>query len=241
VTLQYALERGIEAEFQLEDSELATELMPDPDERGRTLFTESAEGGAGILRRIASEPDALARAAQKALEICHFDTDGADNKPDCVQACYDCLLSYGNQLHHQQIDRHLVRDFLMRLARAVTAQKPRVKAEDLDRKSTSTLERDFLQYLKARGLRLPTEAQHRISALKVCPDFAYRLDNGAAVAVFTDGPAHDAVSVAERDAAAVERLLDAGWEVVRFRYDDDWDEIVRTYEWVFGKIKETVQ
>lgn len=241
VTLQYALERGIEAEFQLEDSELSTELLPDPDERGRMLFTESAEGGAGVLRRIAAEPAALARAARKALEICHFDAAGVDVKPDCVQACYDCLLSYGNQLHHTKIDRHVVRDYLLRLSAAGTTQKPRVQVEDLDRQSTSTLERDFLSYLKERGLRVPTEAQRRIDALKVRPDFAYRLDSGVAVAVFIDGPVHDAESVAERDAAAEERLYDAGWEVVRFRYDDDWDAVAGGHEWVFGKIKETAQ
>ncbi|CRZ16949.1 DEAD/DEAH box helicase [Mycolicibacterium neworleansense] len=241
VTLQYALERGIEAVFQLEDSELSSELLPDPQEHGRTLFTESAEGGAGILRRIVSEPDALARAARKALDICHFDPDGTDTNVDCVQACYDCLLSYGNQPHHEQIDRHLVREILMRLAGAATTQKPRAKAEDLERQSTSILERDFLEYAKTRGLRLPTEAQRKIDALKVRPDFAYRLDNGLAVAVFLDGPVHDAESVVERDAAAEERLLDAGWEIVRFRYDDDWDAIVRGHEWVFGKLKETAQ
>lgn len=240
-TLQYALERGIEAEFQLEDSELSTERLPDPKEHGRTLFTESAEGGAGILRRIAAEPEAIARAARRALEICHFDADGNDVNPDCVQACYDCLLSYGNQYHHTQIDRHLVRDILMRLARAVTTQKQRAQLEDLDRQSTSAMEHDFLTYIKERGLRHPTEAQRRIDALKVRPDFAYRLDNGVAVAVFVDGPIHDAESVAERDRAAEERLFDAGWEVVRFRYDDDWDEIVRSHEWVFGKIKEPAQ
>lgn len=241
VTLQYALERGIEAEFQLEDSELSTELLPDPDERGRMLFTESAEGGAGVLRRIAAEPDALARAARKALEICHFDAVGADVKPDCVQGCYDCLLSYGNQLYHTKIDRHIVRNYLLRLAGAITSQKPKAQVEDLDRQSTSTLEHDFLVYLKERGLRVPTEAQRRIDALKVRPDFAYRLDSGVAVAVFIDGPVHDAESVAERDAAAEERLYDAGWEVVRLRYDDDWDAITRNHEWVFGTIKETAQ
>jgi superfamily II DNA/RNA helicase/very-short-patch-repair endonuclease len=240
-TLQYALERGIEAEFQLEDSELSTERLPDADERGRTLFTESAEGGAGVLRRIAAEPDAMARAARKALEICHFDADGNDVNPDCVQACYDCLLSYANQYHHTHIDRHLVRDILLRLSRAATIQKQHVKIEDLDRQSTSTLEHDFLAYIKDRGLRLPTEAQRRIDALGVRPDFAYRLDSGVAVAVFIDGPVHDAQSVAERDTAAEERLFDAGWEVVRFRYDDHWDEIARSHEWVFGKIKEPAQ
>ena len=158
-----------------------------------------------------------------------------------MQGCYDCLLSYGNQLYHTKIDRHIVCDYLLRLARAITSQKAKAQFEDLDRQSTSTLEHDFLGYLKARGLRVPTEAQRRIDALKVRPDFAYRLDSGIAVAVFIDGPVHDAESVAERDAAAEERLYDAGWEVVRFRYDDDWDAVAGGHEWVFGKIKETAQ
>ena len=76
----FALERGIEAVFQLEDSELDSELLP-PDDgpRDRMLFTESAEGGAGVLRRLQAEQDALAQAAREALRIAHFDPDtGAD-------------------------------------------------------------------------------------------------------------------------------------------------------------------
>ena len=51
VTAAIALERGIEAAFQLEDSELSSEGLPDPEHRGRALLVESAEGGAGALRR----------------------------------------------------------------------------------------------------------------------------------------------------------------------------------------------
>ena len=47
VTAAIALERGIEAAFQLEDSELSSEMLPDPDQRGRALLIEGAEGGAG--------------------------------------------------------------------------------------------------------------------------------------------------------------------------------------------------
>ena len=59
VTAAIALERGIEAAFQLEDSELSSEGLPDPERRGRALFIESAEGGAGVLRRLVDDPDAL--------------------------------------------------------------------------------------------------------------------------------------------------------------------------------------
>ena len=73
----YALERGIEAAFQLEDSELDSELLPGRtrDRRSRMLLIESAEGGAGVLRRLQAEPARLARAAPMALEIAHFDPE----------------------------------------------------------------------------------------------------------------------------------------------------------------------
>ena len=68
VTLRAALERAIEAEFQLEDSELDSKALPDLEDRGRMLLTEAAEGGAGVLGRLVAEPDALARVARRALE-----------------------------------------------------------------------------------------------------------------------------------------------------------------------------
>lgn len=75
VTFAIALERGIEAAFQLEDSELSAEGLPDHEERGRALLIESAEGGAGVLRRLVDDPEALNKAARTALQIMHFDPD----------------------------------------------------------------------------------------------------------------------------------------------------------------------
>ena len=94
---------------------------------------ESAEGGAGVLRRLVDDPGALPKAARTALQIMHFDPDtGADvsaDEPDagrerCVRACYDCLLSYSNQRVHDMIDRHLVRDLMLRLASAAVDRRP---------------------------------------------------------------------------------------------------------------------
>ncbi|WP_331452414.1 protein kinase domain-containing protein [Streptomyces sp. SS162] len=128
----YALERGIEAAFELEDSELTAELLP-PDEgpRRRMLFTEAAEGGAGVLRRVQHERDALARAARTALEICHFDPDtgedlgGPADGEKCARGCYTCLLTYANQAHHRQLSRHAARPLLERLAGARTEREDR--------------------------------------------------------------------------------------------------------------------
>ena len=71
----------MEIPFQLEDSELTSELLPDADSRGRVLFVESAEGGAGVLRRLQAEPEALAHVARAALELIHVDPDTGERRP----------------------------------------------------------------------------------------------------------------------------------------------------------------
>lgn len=244
LSLMYALERGIEAAFELEDAELTSELLP-PDEgpRGRMLFTEAAEGGAGVLRLMQSEPDALARAAAAALEICHFAPDGTDRggahpQRPCARGCYECLLTYGNQPDHGEIDRHAVRDLLLRLAgaQALAEGQGETRSEQLARltaQSDTKLEGRLVTWLKERGLRLPDEAQTYIPEAGARPDYVYRLP-GANVAVFVDGPVHEYPEVAERDVEAEDRLVDKGWDVVRFPHDADWSTVVDRFRRYFG-------
>ncbi len=245
LSVMYALERGIEAVFQLEDSELDGELLP-PDDgpRDRLLFTESAEGGAGVLRRLHAEPHALARAAREALRIAHFDPDtgtdlgGVDPAHPCAKGCYDCLLSYGNQLQHPLIDRHRAVGLLMAVAQATTLPAGRGQSRTeqsiaLISQADSSLEAEFVHWLKDHGYRLPDGVQTLVEAARARPDFVYRLASGS-VAVFVDGPVHDDQAVAERDDQARDRLEDAGWYVIRVRYDDDWNDLVGANPTVFG-------
>lgn len=201
-SLRYALERGIEAAFHLEDSELSSQSLPDLDGRGRFLLTESAEGGAGVLRRLANEPAAFAKAAKEALDICHFDPDtgvdrghaeGTDER--CERGCYDCLLSYGNQFEHNSIDRMLVQEFLIRLSSASAAGgaggRSRTEiATSLSGFVDSSLEQRFIDWLTEQGFRLPDRAQVTVPEAKARPDFVYDLPTGR-TAVFVDGPVHD--------------------------------------------------
>ncbi|MEC9357551.1 MAG: DEAD/DEAH box helicase [Pseudomonadota bacterium] len=134
-TVQYALKRGIENVFQLEESEILAEPLPTRAERKGVLLYETTEGGAGVLSRLVSEPDALSRIAVAALRILHLDiSDPAklhETAPEaladvagtqCVAGCYRCVLSYYNQPDHELLDRRddHARRILWRLACSTT-------------------------------------------------------------------------------------------------------------------------
>src|SRR5690606_13015436 len=232
-SFMYALERGIEAEFQLEDGELTSELLPDNERRGRALFIESSEGGAGVLRRLVMEPDALARAARKALEIAHFDPmTGTDTGGDvagerCAKACYDCLLSYSNQGYHQIIDRHLARDLLLACAHARVPEPPTAGPEDVWEPVRLRVEGDdprhaFIHWLEEQEYRAPDVINPQLDGCSARPDLAY-----GSVAVFVDGP--DDATVPGRDEEAEEELRDLGWSVVRVPYGGDYSLVARKY------------
>ena len=243
-SLRTALERGIEAAFQLEDAELVSQALPKPAEAKRALFMEASEGGAGVLRRLVAEPDALARAAAAALEIMHFAPDGRDLLADavgdarCEKACYDCLLAYSNQLEHERIDRHAIRDLLLTLAGGHIAGEDAAadsgRLADLKARCDSQFERDFLDYLADHEHELPVAAQEWVEPATARPDFTFETGAGAPVAVFLDGPHHDAAPRAERDAQCRARLENAGWFVVTIRYDEDLAAVIAEYPSVFG-------
>lgn len=245
----YALKRAIEATYQLEPSELAAEPLPDRagDHAWAVLLLyEAAEGGAGVLRRLALDDGALADVAATALELLHFDpTTGADrrraehSREDCAQACYDCLLSYANQWDHRFLDRHSARPVLESLRDALLATgstRGEDRDEQFDRlaKACNDFESAWLRACRDAGYHLPDLAQETVAGAYVRPDFAYRRPDGD-TAIFIDGPVHDHADVAARDHAAGERLADRGWLVIRFPKDRTrWAEIFTSYRHVFG-------
>ncbi len=248
VSLQYAIKRGIEQEFQLEEAELAAEPLPDRDNRATILFYESAEGGAGVLTRLVSDPDALARAARKALEVCHWESrsgrwtgseDLENREDDCEAGCYRCLLSYQNQPDHPVIDRRneTMLDLLCRLTRSERRSLDRTAGagdnfEALNNVAGSTLEKAWLRYVKDNGYRLPDRAQPYLKEFETRPDFAYTTHQ---TLIYIDGPHHRADRQQALDAKLTRRLHDAGLTVVRFDEDrTSWDRVVDQYAWVFG-------
>jgi hypothetical protein len=228
-TLGYALQRGMQLLFQVEQQEIAMELIGEGENR-RLLFWEAAEGGNGIWQRLIESPDAVASVAEKALEACHFEPSTGDEVPGwadrCSRACYDCLLSYSNQPAHSLIDRHAIREFLLALARSTTAKKSVRSREEQyawleeRRDRTSNLEEEFLKQLYRTGRRLPDRAQYRPEqGVYAEADFYYERDGLPGVCVFCDGPDHDQPNRKESDERERGRLADLGHRLVTIRFD----------------------
>jgi ATP-dependent helicase YprA (DUF1998 family) len=244
-SLQAAIKHAIQVEFQLEEMELAAEPLPSLGDRRLILLYEAAEGGAGVLRKLVEDPAALGRVATQAIKLCHFDpATGEDHgraeraREECEAACYDCLMSYSNQIDHEILDRKAIRDLLLSLQKASvqTSPTPLSRPEYLERllrQCGSELEKSWLRHINDRGLRLPSRAQHYIETCRTKPDFIYEENP---TVIYVDGPPHDYPDRRRRDETQAACLEDHGYTVIRFVHHNDWAALLARYPGVFGKL-----
>jgi Lhr-like helicase len=250
-TLQAALKRGIERTFQIEESELIVEPLPRDDNRQALMFYEAAEGGAGVLTRLASEPGSLAQVANAALEVMHFtrpetgwsgatlaqaeqrDTHGY---AICEAGCYQCLLSYFNQPDHEHIDRsnEAVRQLLVALANANVAGKPAgqpglnsgMEIRQTQASATPMLQQ-WLAALAKNQLQTPDALEYPINNATLIAAAQYK---SARTLIFLH-------AITDQQHAM---LQDRGWQALDFSDSSQWPSLFAQHGAVFGQ-NETIQ
>lgn len=243
-SLQAALKSAIQIHYQLEDSELAAEPLPTKNERLAILFFEAGEGGAGVLRHLVDDSQAFGKVAKKALYICHFDpqtfedmSHGPRTTEKCEAACYDCLMSYGNQTDHKLLDRYTIKEFLTLSTQSQVQSSPRSAARPdhlamLMKRADTELEKRWLRFLESHSLRLPSRAQVLVNECQTRPDFSY---DDYQVAIYIDGPHHEYPERRQRDLAQTECMENHGYTVIRFGKEDEWEATLSKYPHIFGK------
>jgi Lhr-like helicase len=241
-TLQAALKRGIEMTFQIEESELVAEPLPRADERRALMFYEAAEGGAGVLTRIASDPASLAQVASNALKLLHHNTPEGPWKLEdlpaleqtntlgnriCEAGCYQCLLSYFNQPDHENINRRNDDALKVLVALANAEVKPRQHQSPVS--PSVPIDDRFNQWrqaLDAADLRQPDAVQVSVN-------------QGAVVAAGQYKSARALVFLDDIDAATAALLADKGWQVLNFSDPSQWNAQFAAHPDVFGKYERT--
>jgi ATP-dependent helicase YprA (DUF1998 family) len=237
-SLQFALQRGMEQHFQIEEAEISSERIGSGDRRA-ILYWEAAEGGVGVLRRMVEEADLFAAVCSAALDRLHFDrATGDDKNAGCTQACYECVLSYSNQQDHKLLDRHLVRDLLLDLAVSTTTKRHGGRDYEAHYQwlknltdSRSELERRFIDHLYKTRRDLPDEAQKALTEVNTIPDFYY---DGQHACIFCDGSVHDDPVQKEKDSGIRRRLRDHGYRVIVIGKDRDMEQQLAAYPELFG-------
>ena len=239
-TLQAALKRGITQVFQIEESELVVEPLPDSKCRKSILFYEAAEGGAGVLSRLAQSPDQIAVIARQALEILHFDTSrlpvpftAADlvsvehrtptGERICEAGCYQCLLSYFNQPDHEHINRRdpAVQELLVQLAHSIvrSSQSSCLVATDSPPDRLTT----WINTLRQLGHRAPDETRYVLADGQGTVDALYK---AARALVFLDSP----------PSAVQAYATEKGYSTVEFSGDSsNWPATFAAHPAIFGK------
>ena len=242
-TIQAALKRGIEQTFQIESAELVVEALPSPHDRKSLLLYEAAEGGAGVLSRLASDPAHLAQVARVALSMMHYqvpenevhadhltDLAGENAGPEalpCEAGCYQCLLSYFNQPDHEIIDRRNTAavGFLVSLANAtVQSLHPAdVVARTADGDASGSLQ-NWLAAVTKHGLRQPDQVNLPINGGEATADAVYQTDRAL---VFLTPPSQAVSAYAQ----------DRGFTAVVVPADpSEWMAVFASHVAIFGSL-----
>ncbi len=240
VSLAFALKRAVERLFQVEENEIGVNLIGSDNKN--ILIYEAAEGSLGVLSQIAYDSRLMKSLFVEAYKVCHFDpVSRQDTKADEIGAAsYQDLLSYSNQIHHDVLNRHSIKDALEVLMDSV-ADNTRYfdsRKENLDYlyknyDKLSQMEKDFIDGLKKYECKLPDKAQVSLSNIAhtyASADFLYQDEK---VLVFIDGNVHDRPDVANADSVKRKALFHAGFTVLVWNYREPLNDFLKANTHIF--------
>lgn len=245
ISLSFALKRGIEKLFQVEENEIGVTVMGNP-EKPNILIYESSEGSLGILSQLIEEPQTLRKLFEESYRYMHFDPETrreTERGQQLPKASYEDLLSYYNQIHHEKLNRYDIKvpleqlmdcEFLVVQNNKDREQHYQSLLESYDKNSNTELK--FIRFLKLNNYILPDKAQINIPGFYISADFILNTSNGP-VLLFCDGSVHDLPRVQEDDKAKRSLLQDAGYDIIEWHYSESLEDLVIRRKDIFRKIK----
>lgn len=215
-SLLYALSSGFQVAYSADQSEISGFLFDHPEDpsRVRVLLYETDEGGQGLLSHL-TDAEGWRRVAERALEILHVDpATGAELDGACERACYDCLLSFYNQLHHTILDRRAVVPFLRALLGAeVDVGGPEDRWRELERGGVGA-EPDVIRRMRELGFPPPADQHRVVRRSDGSPVTEADLFYEPNLLVWVQGAPHAKAYVAQRDERLRREVKGLGYRLV---------------------------
>lgn len=246
ISLSYALKRGIEKLFLVEESEMAVSVMGDK-EKPNILIHEASEGSLGILSQLISDPVKMKEWFKISYEILHFDSETREETEqgkELPHATYQDLLSYYNQIYHKQLNRYIIKEVLEYLMDCDIEivqgnendrdQQYRYLLDAYDKNSGTELK--LIKYLYENGYALPDRTQVNLDSYYINADFVYKNNSGFTL-IFCDGSVHDLEEVKKRDQMIDQILKEGAYDVIRWHYTESLEELMTRRKDIFRKIK----
>ncbi len=243
-SLSYAIKRGIEQLFQVEEKEIGVRIFW-TQKNSNILIYEASEGSLGILSQLIQEPVRMKELFTESYRCMHFDPstrEETDMGRSLPKASYQDLLSYYNQRDHEILDRRGIKEVLEQLMDC--DYSPNQGVHDYDAQyqylldnydRNSATEKPLLEYLFKNKLALPDKAQVNIENHYINADFVYHTQDGP-VLIFCDGSVHDDEHVKLEDERKRQGLKDDGYDVIVWHYSENVEDLVVRRKDIFRKV-----
>lgn len=244
VSLSYALKRGIETIFQVEENEIGVRVVGNK-ESPNVLIYEASEGSIGVLSQLIQEPYKLKEVFEAAYQCIHFNVQTREETEKgklLPRASYEDLLSYYNQRNHDILDRYSIRETLERLIDCDMSsvqdgndreQQYKLLLNAYDTNSSTEL--PLLKHLYNRGLALPDKAQVNMKDYYISADFVYNTQHGP-VLIFCDGGIHLHENIKKDDLHKRTLLRDAGYDVIEWPHTESLEDLIKRRGDIFRRI-----